>query len=318
MANSTSKQLSLDPSQAAVPAIAQGLLKLFEIMEQNEEGVIERIDPEFLHDFRIAIRRTRTVLSKFNAIFPSEVKAFEDNFSWLGKLTGPPRDHDVLILEIEKLYKSRLKKPHDTLPELLQFLRHRHDEMYAPLVDALQSQKYGRFKTNWRQFLKNCIDQPAQVDDSAPAISHIAPKKIWDCYTRILRLGTRIRPGSAASDYHRLRKAAKKLRYLLEYFRSLYPARDIMRLIRELKKFQDNLGEHQDLEVHIVNLTTCRKEIQKQPGAPADLPETIEWICRRFEKRKLKLRKEFLTRFEDFSAKAYKNHYKALFHRHVQ
>jgi len=308
------KRLSLNPSQAAVPAITQGLQQLFEIMKHNEKGIIERIDPEFLHDFRIAIRRTRTVLSQFNAVFPEKINAFEDRFSWLGELTGPARDNDVLILEIEKLRKLRLKKLHDALPALNRFLQHKQDDLYKPLVDALQSKEYRNFKTNWRRFLKKCIDQPTQNDSKASTISHVAPKKIWKRYTRILRQGTKINPGSPASDYHQLRKSCKKLRYLMEYFQSLYNNKDIRPLIKELKKLQENLGEHQDLEVHIANLTTYAKETKIHSNVSADLLNAIERICHRFEERKHQLRHEFRTRFDEFSTKANKKRFKMLFH----
>ncbi len=317
MNDSTSKHLSLNPSQAAVPAIAQGLQQFFEIMEHNEKGVIERIDPEFLHDFRVAVRRTRAVLSQFNAVFPENIEIFEDTFSWLGKLTGPARDNDVLILEIDKFRKVGLKKSHDTLPLLEQFLQHRQDELYKPLADALQSKQYRLFKTHWRRFLKRCMTQPAQPDISIPVVSQVAPKKIWKLYTCILRHGAKIKSKSPASDYHQLRKISKKLRYLMEYFQSLYPKADIRPLIKEVNKLQDNLGEHQDLEVHIANLTTYGKGLQTPSDTGLDPLTAIERICRTFEKRKLQLRKEFRVRFDKFSAKAYKKRFESLFHRHV-
>ncbi len=189
MRDSTPKHPSLNPSQAAVPAIAQGLQQFFEIMEHNEKGIIKRIDSEFLHDFRIAVRRTRTVLSQFNAVFPDDIEIFEDTFSWLDALTGPARDNDVLILEIEKFRKAGLKKSHDTLPLLEEFLQHKQDELYKPLVGALQSQAYGHFKTHWRRFLERCTAQPAQADNSTSIISRVTPKKIWTFYTSALRQG---------------------------------------------------------------------------------------------------------------------------------
>jgi CHAD domain-containing protein len=286
-------------------------------MEHNEEGVIKRIDPEFLHDFRIAIRRTRTVLGQFKAVFPGKTEAFEDKFSWLGKLTGPARDVDVLVLEIGKLREMRLKKLHDTLPPLIQFLQHKQEEPYKPLVDVLQSQEYRRFKTNWRRFLERCVAHPEQTDNKASLISHVAPKKIRKLYADIFRQGVKIKSTSPASDYHQLRKASKKLRYLMEYFQSVYPKEDIRPLIKDIKKLQDNLGEHQDLEVHTENLCTYGREAQKQTDVSPRLLTAIEQICRRFEKRKLQLRKDFRARFDEFSSKENKKRVKALFHRHV-
>ena len=283
-------------------------------MERNEEGIVKRTDTELLHDFRIAIRRTRTVLGQLNDVFPENIEAFEDTFSWLGELTGPARDNDVLILEIDKFDKLRLKKLHDTLPLLKRFLQHKQDELYKPLIDALQSKEYRHFKTSWCRFLKECI---SQTDNNAPVIGHVAPKKIRKLYSCIFRQGAKLKPKSPASDYHQLRKAGKKLRYLMEYFQSLYPKEDIRPLIRQIKKLQDNLGEHQDLEVHTANLTTYGREIQTQSSLSPGLLAAIEHICSRFEKRKLQLRKAFRTRFDEFSSKANKKHIKALFHRQV-
>jgi CHAD domain-containing protein len=48
---------------------------------------------------------------------------------------------------------------------------------------------------------------------------------------------------------HRLRIDCKKLRYLLEFFISLYKADDTARIIKPLKRLQDNLGTFNDLDV---------------------------------------------------------------------
>jgi len=317
MTDSASKHLSLNPSQAAAPAIARGLQQFFEIMEHNEKGIIERIYPEFLHNFRIAVRRTRTVLRQFNAVFPENIEIFEDTFSWLGKLTGPARDNDILILEIDKLRMVGPKKSLDTLPLLELILQRRRDELYKPLADALQSKQYRLFKTHWRRFLKGYTAQPAQPDISAPVISQAAPTKIWKLYICILRHGTKIKSKSPASDYHRLRKISKKLRYLMEYFQSFYPKADIRPLIKEVNKLQDNLGEHQDLEVHIANLTTYGEELHTLSDPDPDPLTAIERICQKFEKRKLQLRNEFRAQFDEFSTKAHKKRFESLFHRHV-
>jgi CHAD domain-containing protein len=48
---------------------------------------------------------------------------------------------------------------------------------------------------------------------------------------------------------HQLRITCKKLRYLVEFFRDLYPARHMNPLLRTLKQVQENLGATQDLAV---------------------------------------------------------------------
>ena len=48
---------------------------------------------------------------------------------------------------------------------------------------------------------------------------------------------------------HELRKNCKKLRYLIEFYRSIYSEKDVKPAIKALKILLDNLGLFQDLEV---------------------------------------------------------------------
>lgn len=73
-------------------------LALVGILEANEPGLRARLDTEFLHDFRVT-RRTRSLLGQIRRVFPAgEVEHFAAEFSRIGRLTGPPRDVDVLTL----------------------------------------------------------------------------------------------------------------------------------------------------------------------------------------------------------------------------
>ena len=65
----------------------------------NWPGTIEQLDPEFLHDLRVAVRRTRSVLREGKKVLPPAiVERAEERFGWLGTLTGPARDLDVHLI----------------------------------------------------------------------------------------------------------------------------------------------------------------------------------------------------------------------------
>ena len=69
----------------------------------NESGVRSALDTEFLHDFRVAVRRTRSLLGQIKHVFPADaVEHFSTEFSWLGRQTGAPRDMDVLVLALRE------------------------------------------------------------------------------------------------------------------------------------------------------------------------------------------------------------------------
>ena len=86
------------PAEAGARGIHRAIVG---ILTANEPGLRANIDTEFLHDFRVALRRTRSLLRQLKHVFPSDsVEHFSTEFSWLGRLTGPPRDLDVLILSL--------------------------------------------------------------------------------------------------------------------------------------------------------------------------------------------------------------------------
>ena len=58
-----------------------------------------------------------------------------------------------------------------------------------------------------------------------------------------------------------MRKDAKKLRYLLECFGGLLAGGERKAFVKRLKALQDNLGEHQDAEVHADKLRTVADEL---------------------------------------------------------
>ncbi len=78
------------------------LKRLFGALRSNVAGVVENEDVECLHDFRVANRRTRTALSQTRGVLPSSVMdTFRPEFKWLGDVTGPCRDLDVFLLEMD-------------------------------------------------------------------------------------------------------------------------------------------------------------------------------------------------------------------------
>ncbi len=58
----TKLNLFLDPDMSAELALKEILLRLLEIMQQNTAGCIRGRDTEFMHDYRVTIRKTRSAL----------------------------------------------------------------------------------------------------------------------------------------------------------------------------------------------------------------------------------------------------------------
>jgi CHAD domain-containing protein len=85
-------------------AVARLLLRLLDTLESNVDGVLRDIDTEFLHDLRVAVRRTRSAVKLLGAVLPDELaEHYKAEFKWLGDVTTPVRDLDVHLLGFDAM-----------------------------------------------------------------------------------------------------------------------------------------------------------------------------------------------------------------------
>jgi CHAD domain-containing protein len=120
----------------------------------------------------------------------------------------------------------------------------------------------------------------------------------------VLRDGSAIDAASPPETLHELRKRCKELRYLLEFFGSLYDPGEQWRAVRELKALQDCLGEFQDTQVQHEELRAFAKQMMAQRTAPAATLLAMGEIASGLITRQRQARNEFAGRFGDFASPA--------------
>ena len=91
---------TLDASMTVSSAFAAIVRDALQHLQANEDGFLTRDDPEYLHQVRVALRRTRSAFSAFSAVLPAKASAsIKAHFEWLAKALGPARDWDVFVTE---------------------------------------------------------------------------------------------------------------------------------------------------------------------------------------------------------------------------
>ena len=67
------------------PTVAAAIVftRLLEIIDDNLPGTLEDVDSEFLHDLRVAVRRTRSLQRQFKAVYPERLQHHRDEFKRL-------------------------------------------------------------------------------------------------------------------------------------------------------------------------------------------------------------------------------------------
>jgi len=313
---SSSLAINLQPGTRADAAVRRVLSELFATMKANEAGVIADLDSEFLHDFRVAVRRTRSALGELKRVFPpATLQRFRREFAWLGSITGNVRDLDVYLLKFDT-YKSAIPAGlREDLEPLRAFLRYKqHAEHTQQLVPQLRGSRYRKLKQQWQRFLDAPLAKRPTARDAAKPVGLVAHHRTWRVYKRVLKEGAAITPDSPHAELHELRKSCKKLRYLMEFFQSLYAPKGIRAAIKELKQLQDNLGDFQDADVQIAALKGFAMEMRRRGEYTAATGKAIDALLAVLESRLQQVRAEFESRFELFASDTNRARFKRLFH----
>ncbi|MDP9464906.1 MAG: CHAD domain-containing protein, partial [Actinomycetota bacterium] len=253
-----------------------------------------------LHDLRVAVRRTRSVLSQGKKVLPPAiVEPTGERFAWLGTLTSPARDLDVYLIEWDSYTGPLGAGVIAALEPVRDILEQRHRAAHSALAQALQSAEVAEMMITWGTWLHDpSSDDPQGVDAGRP-LGKVVARRIARAQANLVEHGRLIRPDTPAKQVHDLRKDAKKLRYLVECFGSLLPRAPRKAFVRRLKAVQDNLGEHQDAEVHVAQLRVISGELH-QFGAPPATMLAIGQLIERLEQRRIAARAEFAGRFAEY------------------
>jgi len=164
----------------------------------------------------------------------------------------------------------------------------------AKAGQALDSVRYARLMlrliawlhgARWRQDAA-----PEQQQALAAPVKNFARQVLKAGKRRLARRARKLAAADAPAR-HRLRIAAKRMRYATEFFASLYPAREVRPFVRALSSLQDTLGQLNDAAVTRKSL---RELALQQPaqglaagfviGVQAERePQALEKMCRRWK-----------------------------------
>ena len=302
---STKVNVQLNPQMRSDQATKVILRFLLQIMRINEAHIEKDLDTEFLHDFRVAIRRTRSALGQIKDVFPAKTTArLKKEFADVGKLSNELRDLDVYLLK-EDDYKAMLPPVlRDDIEPLFDHLRQKRSKALRKFKRGLKAKKYVKIIKNWEAFLNQPFTDSASALNAKRPIIDVARNRIHKKYRNVLKVGNQTLENSEDAMLHVLRIHCKKLRYLMEFFSSLFPSKKINTLIGQLKKLQDNLGDFNDLRVQRDYLLDIIEELSvAQRGSKRTLA-AIGSLVGALDQEKQTVKKAFTKTFEDFGSPA--------------
>jgi CHAD domain-containing protein len=213
------------------------LEKQLDTIEESEPGVRDGLDPEELHRFRVATRRSRALIRASRPLVRDQLAALDRELRWLGGSTGPVRDLDVLIEHLRDLI-DELEPDQAGGEAIVAALERERLKRRETLVKAIDGERFrallGRFEA--------ALPVLEAVDDEV-SLSRLAERELKRLRSAYGELGD----NPADEDLHGVRIRAKHARYAAELASREAPA--LSGLVSATRELQDLIGSHQDAVV---------------------------------------------------------------------
>jgi len=287
----------------AVPVrvlLAAALGGFLAAMRENLPGLLDDVDTEFLHDFRVAVRRTRATLKLGRPVLPEVMRSrWEPAFKWLGDLTTPVRDLDVYLLDMPRMSHWLVAAGRTDLDPLASHLRERRAVARRALVASLRSARFRRLVSQWDEELAGLVETPEDGEREHLSAGQWADRSISRSYWRVARGGAAIGADSPAEDLHGLRKRCKELRYALEVCAPVVASGPRKRAVADLKDLQDVLGRFQDCQVQRAAMRGFAEEMMAE-GVSAGALLAMGELIGRLDVEQDRARREFDAAFARF------------------
>jgi len=294
----------LDPAMHSLDGFRAVLANLLATIEANWNGALTNVDPEFLHVLRVATRRSRTVINQGKAVLPPTIlDTVRQGLAQIGAITGDARDLDVYLIEWQRYTAPLGDDVAGALEPVRQMLHVRRAAAYATMAEQMASAEMAAFLTTWGSWLRRPVRRGQRGPHAERALAPFVLARIERAQATLIERGRMITPSSPANQVHELRKDAKKVRYLVESFGSLLPPAPRKRFVQRLKALQDNLGAHQDAEVHVAELRAMSRALHDE-GAGVDTMLAVGRLIERLDRQRAAARVEFAERFRAYDTKA--------------
>lgn len=214
-----------------------------ECWQSNLHGALVSPDPEYVHQFRVTLRRLRTLLKVYKSTLP---RGFAQSWSdTLGKLaagTGDARDLDVLR---ETILQPVLDS--EDGPALESLMQRAMDACLKAREAAHSSLSASVHAVPLLTFARALNTLPENEDSGE--LAGFVRKRLNRVHSRAckrLAVATEARTPETA---HQLRIALKHLRYSCEFFAPVFDEASMLRFAKDIAVLQDELGFLNDLKV---------------------------------------------------------------------
>jgi CHAD domain-containing protein len=253
------RELSVQESDSIIKASSKILARQAYKMWANTQCTILDLDPEFLHDLRVATRRARFALRMAKPLLNTERRrALRKELSWIARKLGKVRDIDVFLRRLHSQF-GRAEASEQARRVILELIEAKRAEALVDLRESLETERYSKIIESLRKLEDDFVVseyswRPAEVRERADFSPRcLAKRTIGKALRKISRWPADKHKGLSIPELHQIRIDCKRLRYTCEFFDDIL-GKETERLVRPFVQVQDCLGDFNDAHAAAENL----------------------------------------------------------------
>lgn len=275
--------LEFDPHEPLELATKKIFSFYLDIIRKNINGIVADIDTEFLHDFRVGLRKSRSLMSLMKKeLEPRILQDFKNPFKRIQQKTNYLRDIDVFLERID--YFKGLISIHQQafLDNFFDHLKDERKKELQRLKRHFKTKFFHKTFKDWEELLIPSNSSLLLENKSSMPLKKYASESMSDLLKKFHKDVGKIQDHEIVDAVHDCRILCKQLRYVADIFKSLYPAKQINLFLRIIKNFQNILGQYNDaymqrimISSYLINITG---EKHQEIKALQDLQEVLARI----------------------------------------
>jgi CHAD domain-containing protein/CYTH domain-containing protein len=223
-------------------------LRFLEDVANAAPRVLDPKDDEGLHDFRVALRRLRSIARAYKPWIKSSVsKKRSKKLGAIARSTNEGRDTEVLLGWLQQERELLAPRHRTVLDALASDLEGRKTEAYSRGAKRSVA-AFSSIADELRERLStyDAVVRIGQVHAS-PTLANVLADLLQEGADELQKKLENVRDGQGRENGHEARLAAKRIRYLIESLSAELPAS--VPVVRMLKELQDHFGSLHDLHV---------------------------------------------------------------------
>ncbi len=231
----------LPPSCNAYESLRVVFYAIFERIKYHQDAYLQSQKNEDLHQLRVNIRKTRSLLQSLDGIFEEGIRQrFVDEFKLVANSTNQKRDMDVFKDYLGELDEIEAE-------DIFDILNQEKSDSDA-ICELIRSQNYQNLLHEWEVVLQDedGFFKGQNADEPFKKIGALCIHKKLKKLKKKLKM---LDEATSLEDFHKLRIEFKKFRYLSEVFKCTFENTSLTKTISSSKKMQNLFGLLQDRDV---------------------------------------------------------------------